>query len=134
VWSQQAYVKASNTGADDRFGGSLALSGDGSFLVVSAVQEDSAASNVGGNQIDNSASQSGAVYTFARNGTTWSQQAYIKATNTGVDDGFGTSIALSSDGWTLAVGSAFEDSAASGINQTQADNSTLDAGAVYLFR
>jgi hypothetical protein len=32
AWSQQAYVKASNTGEDDLFGHSVALSGDGNTL------------------------------------------------------------------------------------------------------
>jgi hypothetical protein len=38
---------------------------------------------VNGNQADNSMEQSGAVYVFARTGASWSQQAYLKASNTG---------------------------------------------------
>ena len=34
VWSQQAYIKASNVDASDNFGYSLSLSGDGSALAV----------------------------------------------------------------------------------------------------
>ncbi|MEX1363042.1 MAG: FG-GAP repeat protein, partial [Nannocystaceae bacterium] len=44
------YVKASNTGASDLFGWSVALSGDGSTLAVGAYQEDSNATGIGGNQ------------------------------------------------------------------------------------
>jgi hypothetical protein len=59
---QEAYVKASNTGADDRFGKSAAISGD--TLVVGARYEDSSATGIDGNQADNGASQSGAAYVF----------------------------------------------------------------------
>src|SRR5688572_15538663 len=70
-----AYVKASNTGALDLFGFSVALSADGSTLAVGAWGEESAATDIGGNQADNSALNAGAVYVFTRSGTTWSQQA-----------------------------------------------------------
>ena len=33
AWSQQAYIKASNTGTSDQFGSRLALSGDGNTLI-----------------------------------------------------------------------------------------------------
>ena len=55
AWSQQAYVKASNTGADDYFGSSVALSANGSTLAVGAVGEASAATGIGGDQTDNTA-------------------------------------------------------------------------------
>ena len=132
-WSQQAYVKASNTEAGDFFGWSVALSSDSNTLAVGAYLEDSAATGINGNQVDNSATNAGAVYIFTRNGTWWSQQAYVKASNTGVDDYLGRSVALSSDGNTVAVGAHNEDSAATDINGNQADNSATDAGAVYLY-
>ena len=64
VWSQQAYIKAPNTEAEDRFGQSVALAGDGSVLAVGAYQESSNATGIGGNQADNSATGSGAVYLY----------------------------------------------------------------------
>jgi hypothetical protein len=133
TWSQQAYVKASNTGAGDSFGAPVALSADGSMLAVGAYREDSAAIGIGGNQSDNSSPSAGAVYMFIRSGTMWSQQAYVKASNTGAEDSFGSSVALSADGSTLAVGAPGEDSAVTGIGGNQSDNSAADAGAVYLF-
>ncbi|HWO17361.1 MAG TPA: integrin, partial [Kofleriaceae bacterium] len=133
TWSQQAYVKASNTGEFDNFGVSVALSLDGATLAVGANGEASAASGVGGNQDDNSAQYAGAVYVFERSGTTWSQQAYVKASNTGVGDYFGQSVALSADDATLVVGAAGESSAANGIGGNQDDNSAQYAGAVYVF-
>ncbi|NCP78886.1 MAG: alpha/beta hydrolase, partial [Desulfuromonadales bacterium] len=112
VWSQQAYLKASNTEAGDYFGNAVSLSGD--TLVVGAYLEDSNAIGVDGNQADNSASDSGAVYVFTRNGTTWSQQAYLKASNTEAGDLFGNAVSLSGD--TLVVGAYLEDSNAIGVD------------------
>jgi hypothetical protein len=129
TWSQQAWLKASNTGSGDRFGYGVALSGD--TIVVSAPLERSIATGIDGNQADNTASASGAVYVFLRSGTTWSQQAYVKASNTAAEDGFGESVALEGD--TLVVGAYKEDSNAAGVDGSQADNSTADSGAVYVF-
>ena len=98
--AQQAYIKASNTGMGDNFGYSVAVSGD--TMVVGAPYEASNATGVNGNQNDNSAPGSGAAYVFVRNGTTWSQQAYLKASNTGASDQFGWSVAVSGD--TVVVG------------------------------
>jgi len=134
TWTQQAYVKPSNTGAGDSFSDSVALSGDGSTLVVGATGEASAATGIDGNQADNSAPNAGAVYVFKRSGTAWSQHAYVKASNTSANDLFGWSAALSADGSFLAVGAFGESSAALGIGGNQADNSALNAGAVYVFR
>jgi len=133
TWTQQAYVKASNTGAGDGFGTSLALSADGNTLAVGATAEDSSATGINGGQGDDSASYSGAVYVFVRGLTTWGQQAYVKASNTGASDGFGTSLALSADGNTLAVGAPYEDSSATGINGNQGSNTAIKSGAVYLY-
>jgi len=133
AWSQQAYVKASNTGAGDRFGASVSLSADGKTLAVGAIGEASNATGINGNQSDNSAYFSGAVYVFTHGGTAWSQQAYVKASNTGEYDNFGQSVTLSADGNTLAVGAIGEASSATGINGNQLDNSAFGSGAVYLF-
>ena len=59
--------------------------------------------------------------------------AYIKASNTSHDDQFGYAVAVSGDGNTLAVGAVNESSAAKGVNGNQADHSTLDSGAVYVY-
>jgi tartrate dehydratase beta subunit/fumarate hydratase class I family protein len=134
-WAQQAYLKSSNPDADDQFGFAVAMSADGNTLAVSAPFEDSSARGVNGNQRDNSIKNSGAVYLFTRSGSTWSQQAYVKASNTGEleeGDQFGYSVALSGDGNTVAVGAIGDDSSASGINGNQADNSMNGAGAVYV--
>ncbi|MEQ6342148.1 MAG: Ig-like domain-containing protein [Gammaproteobacteria bacterium] len=137
VWPQQAYVKASNTNAGDDFGRAVALSGDGNTLAVGAPFEDSNATGINGNQADNSVSEAGAVYVYTRSAGIWSQQAYVKASDTNaytvLGDMFGFAVALSGDGNTLAVGAHREDSNATGINGNHLDNSASDAGAVYVY-
>jgi len=129
VWTQQAYLKASNSGADDQFGFTVAISGN--TIVAGAPFEDSNATGVGGNQADNTATNAGAVYVFTRSGTTWSQQAYLKASNTGAGDQYGISVAIASN--TLVVGAHLEDSSATGVGGSQASNAATDAGAAYVF-
>jgi len=129
TWTQQAYLKASNTGTADWFGWSVAISGDA--VVVSALQEDSNARGVNGNQTDNSATDSGAAYVFVRSGNAWTQQAYLKASNAEASDWLGWSVAIFGD--TIVVGAHGEDSGAAGVNGSQADNSVPDAGAAYVF-
>jgi len=129
-WSQQAYLKASNTDAFDQFGISVAVSGD--TVVVGADREDSNATGVDGNQGDNSASNAGAAYVFVRDGSgNWAQQAYLKASNTNVGDFFGDSVAVSGD--TVVVGADGEDSNATGVDGDPSDNSASSAGAAYVF-
>jgi hypothetical protein len=130
-WSHQAYVKASNTGAGDNFGNSVALSGDGSTLAVGAPFEDGSGFGIDSTP-DEFAADAGAVYVFTKNAGTWSQQAYVKAFNTGAVDNFGMSVALNSDGNTLAVGAQLEDGNGTGIGS--ADNNELaNSGAAYLY-
>ena len=59
------------------------------------------------------------------------QVAYIKASNPDRADNFGDAVSLSGD--TLVVGAGSEDSATTGINGNQADNSKGNAGAAYVF-
>ena len=129
TWTQQLYLKASNTGTQDYFGGSVAVSGN--TVVVGAWGEDSNTTGLDGNQADNSAGMSGAAYVFVCRADIWSQQAYLKASNTGEIDQFGSSVAVSGD--TVVVGASTEGSSATGVNSNQADNSVVFAGAAYVF-
>lgn len=141
TWVQEAYVKASNADSlDATLGYSIgtafvrvALSGDGKALAISMPGEDSAASGFEGNSADNSVDGSGAAYLFVKNGSTWSQSLYLKASNPGVGDNFGFSLAMSGDARTLVVGARLEDSNATGLGGNQADNSAADTGAAYIF-
>ena len=123
-WSQQAYVKASNPSRQDYFGHSVSLSGD--TLAVGAIGEDSNSDGFRGLGI--SRDESGAVYVFTRSGTTWSQQAYLKAPHTDSYDYFGRSVSLSGD--TLAVGAVGEDGNAT---DDPSNNDVGGSGAVYVF-
>jgi hypothetical protein len=194
VWSPEAYVKAVNSDTNDFFGHTVSLSGpaggSADTLAVTAIFESSGGSGVTngtGTSTDNSASHAGAVYVFARTGTTWAQQAFIKAvparfadnfgcavavsgnrlaaascredvppandvgfvytyvrtgntwafdqrigaSNGGLDDSFGLTLALKDD--LLVVGSGLEDGSQPGINPMSDDNAP-DSGAAYMFR
>ena len=115
TWEQQAFLKASNAGNGDRFGGAVAIDGD--TLVVGADWEDGIADN------------SGAAYVFTRDGTgNWSEQQILKASNVGGEDWFGSAVDIEGD--TIIVGARNE--AGNGIDGP-ADNSENGAGAVYVF-
>jgi hypothetical protein len=62
AWSQQAYLKASNTAANQVFGSSVAVSGNS--VLAGAPGESSNAKGVDGNQLDTSAPGAGAAYVF----------------------------------------------------------------------
>ncbi|GBF40483.1 FG-GAP repeat protein [Leptospira johnsonii] len=134
IWTQEAYIKPSNPDEDDQFGVSVSLYGD--TLAVGASGEDSNQNNISSGTTassDNSSQSSGAVYVFVRSGSGWSQQAYLKASNSDPSDYFGAAISLYGD--TIAVG-ALDSSAQTFIsygNTASSDNSAQYAGAVYIF-
>jgi FG-GAP repeat len=107
----------------------VAVSGD--TVVVGASEEASNAAGVNGNQDDNSANFSGAVYVFKRTNGGWAHQAYLKASNSEVGDSFGYAVAVS--GELVAVGAWREESSATGVNGNQADNVASASGAAYVF-
>jgi hypothetical protein len=129
AWSQQAYLKASNTGTGDRFGSAVTISSN--TAIVGAAGEDSGTTGV--NSVpDEGGADSGAAYVFQRTGSSWIQQAYLKAGNSVVTDEFGCSVAVSGD--SVVVGARYEDSSTTGINSTPNDaGNGFDAGAAYLF-
>jgi trimeric autotransporter adhesin len=139
TWMPSAFIKAADALPFDRFGEIVALSSDASTLAVGAAGESGDALGVNepaGKSLDSS----GASYLFTRNATGWTQTSYIKASNTGRFDRFGTAIGLSSDGNVLAVGAIGESSVANGLNGNPLDdcfgarlNCADLAGAVYLY-
>ena len=128
VQALQAYLKSSNTGVDDYLGFSVAVSGD--TAVLGAFGEDSSTTGVNSKPNEGSL-DSGAAYVFVRNGTNWTQQAYLKASNPGVDDNFGWSVAVSGD--TVVIGAQNEDSSTTGINSIP-NNYASNSGAAYVFK
>ncbi|MSO30224.1 MAG: integrin [Acidobacteria bacterium] len=141
--TQTAIIKASNAEAYDHFGeggalpghtgNTVALSRDGSTVAVGAPHEASGAAGSNPSPSDNSTMNAGAVYVYARSGSNWTQQAYLKPSNPQRNVHFGSVVALSDDGNTLAVAAAWESSAATGINGNQKDLTIPQAGAVYVF-
>ncbi len=145
-WAPQAYVKAPNAGRRDRFGSTVALSGDGTVLAVAAPFEESAAAGVcvpdepacQERMADNSLSSTGsgnprgagAVYVYARGEQGWTPQAYVKASNTDRNDDFGTALVLSQDGNTLMVGAP--SSKLRFVDENE-EEGTLETGAVHIY-
>lgn len=133
-WLPQAYLKAANAHAADSFGAAVAISGE--TMVVGVPGESSAETTITNGATassDHSAASAGAVFVYVRSGSTWSQQAYIKAGNAAAGDQFGTSVAI--DGDTLVVGAPFEDGTGSGISTTvPSTRTTTDTGAVYIYK
>ena len=92
VWSEQAKLVASDAGADDEFGTSVAVSGD---TVVVGAQYD-----------DDGGQSTGSAYVYTRSGSTWSQETKLNGSAASPDDRMGTGVAV--DGNTIAV-SAYGD-------------------------
>ena len=103
TWTEQAKLLASDGGADDEFGISVAIAGD---TIV-----------VGGD--DDSGSSSGSAYVYTRTGTTWTEQAKLTASDGAAGDEFGHSVAVV--GETIVVGARLDD-----------DNGT-NSGSAYVF-
>ncbi len=107
VWTQQAVLLANDGALADKFGHSVAISED--TIVVGSYNDDSPLSN------------GGSAYVFVRNGTTWSFQQKLTASDGTADDEFGNAVGIEAE--FIAVGSHFADRPG-----------TSSAGSVYLFR
>jgi hypothetical protein len=105
--------------------------------VVGASAEDSnqtTITNGTSSSADNLALNADAVYVYKRTGTTWAQEAYLKASNAAATDYFGNSTSINGD--TIVVGAYNEDSNQTTITNgtsSSADNSAGQAGAVYVY-
>ena len=89
AWTQQAKIQASAASASAEFGISTAIDGD--IVIVGAANE-----NIDG-------SVAGGAYIFARDGTTWTQQARIVSTDLQAGHRFGNSVAIDVDSLTTIV-------------------------------
>lgn len=127
VWTQQAYIKADVVRFFDELGKSVALDGD--VLVAGAPGDANSSAGVNPAR-DTTASRAGAAYVFTRSGTTWVQEAYLKASNPAANAEFGISVGVS--GGTAVVGSWFEASGTNTINSIP-NSAATDAGAAYVF-
>lgn len=96
TWSQQAKLTASDAASGDAFGRFVAISGDGLYALI------------GANGDDDGSSGSGSAYVFLRDGTSWSQQQKLNASDAATNDNFGEDVDINTDG-TYAVVGAHED-------------------------
>ncbi|EDM79208.1 PAS/PAC sensor signal transduction histidine kinase [Plesiocystis pacifica SIR-1] len=128
-WAFDAYIKASNAGAADSFGRSLAVSEDGDACDRHAFRGQRG-TTVGGDELDDSAANAGAAYVFQRIQGEWQQRAYLKAADAHAGDEFGASVDISADGERVVVGAPFAElEDASGTTSPEQE----DAGAAYVF-
>lgn len=97
TWTQQQELTRSDPGADDLFGFSVALSGDGNYAIVGAYQDSPIAAG------------SGSVYVFVRNGSVWSQQQKLTASDGSANAQFGRAVAINGDGTIVLVGAEGDD-------------------------
>ena len=129
-WTQIARISADEPGEGDSFGKEMAVEND--MLFVGAPGEDGDGVDLLGDHLDDSATDSGAVYAFDVFDDNFDQVAYIKAPNTDAEDTFGSSLTVF--GNYLVVGASNEQSSAMGVGGNQLDNSSGGRGAAYLYR
>ena len=119
------------------YGSAISLGGTYAHpvLAVGAPLDASSARGIDGNPNSGFSISTGAVFVYD-----WPDglsgrdvQSYLKASNADPTDLFGSFVALSADGTTLAVGAPGEGSAARGINGDQNDNANSLSGAAYVF-
>ena len=110
-WVEEATLQASDGDNGDRFGFWVGLSGE--VAVIGALGDDDACP-------PNPLCDSGAVYVFRYDGTSWVEEAKLLASDAAEGGAFGFRVAVSGD---VALVGAFTD-----------DDAGDDAGAVYVFR
>jgi len=108
-WKQQAKLKSSVEMENNRFGLSVALSGNTALV----------------GEYNQNEKVTGAAYIFVRDKQSrWTEQAKLLASNGKTSDFFGSSIALSSAGDTAVIGA----------HQVNESSGIYDSGAVYIFQ
>lgn len=97
TWNQQAKLIASDASANDRFGNSVALSGD--VAIIGSASDDTVGND------------SGSAYIFVRNGDMWEENKKLTSSDTEAYDNFGSSVSISGD--VAIIGSPYDDNAGS---------------------
>jgi len=105
IWIEQAKLTASDSEVDDRFGIDAEISGE--YILVGAFFDDDLGS------------RSGSAYMFKRDGTVWTQQAKLTASDGAADDWFGVNLSLHGDD--AAIAARYDDDLGS------------NSGSVYIF-
>ena len=117
TWTEQTILRASDGQANDYFGHSVDISGDGTRVVVGAYLEDGGS----GDPVSNS----GAAYVFKRDGTSWTEEKIIHASDPQATDRFSESIRINKAGDTIISGAPYEDGGSG--------DPLTSAGAAYIY-
>ena len=106
-WSHQKELFHPNLAANDFFGRSVSISGDGLYALIGVAYDDTGASGAGSAQV------------YVRTGTSWSHQAQLLHPNPAANDYFGYSVSISGDGLYALVGVAYDDTGATDAGSAQ---------------
>lgn len=109
TYTQSQKLTASDGATVDWFGYSVAISADGSVIIVGAPLDD------------DKGADSGSVYVFTKGTTSYTQTLKITASNGAAADQFGSSVAVTSSGSIIVVGAHLD------------DPSGTDSGSIYVF-
>ena len=110
TWTMDLKTNPYSSSLQNRYGYSVSIAGDGLTACVGVPFDDT-----GG-------AQKGAVHVYTRSGSTWTLAYTLQGSNTVAGDYFGTSVDISRDGLTIAVGCGGD------------DTSNTDSGSVYVFK
>lgn len=117
------FLKGERSAENDLFGWQVAISGDGQTLAVGSPFENDT-KPCGGRC--GPRTPVGVVYVFTKSGDEWTLEERLEPTRLRTDDTFGSSLSLSFDGDTLAVGAPGDDSSHRG--RSRADEYELSLG------
>ena len=111
-WALQQKIDPPSAEGYDVIGKNVDINSDGSVIVIAASGDD-----------DVAADGSGAVYVYQRDGTSWSYERKITASDGAAGDRFGGTVAISGDGFDIAAAAPYQDHATYGTN----------CGSVYIY-
>jgi hypothetical protein len=97
-WTQAETLISKDADAYDGFGSSVAVSGDGSTIVVGAPSDE-----------DPNGSEAGSAYVFSQSSGYWAQSEKLVAADGDSSDSFGSSVGVSDGGETALVGARFDE-------------------------
>lgn len=106
-WILQQKLYASDPAVNVYFSLGLAISSDGSYILIGAVGNNSS---------------KGSVYVFLRNGNVWTQQTKLVASDGLLNNNFGHDVCLNADATIALIGAPDRD-----------DNGLSNSGCVYVF-
>ena len=126
-WSFAAELVTPNP-SDQQFGGSVAMSSNGSRILVGALRESSGSAAA----FDSAMPQSGAAYRFDRSGAEWRFTSFLKSPRPEMGAGFGYRGAITDAGEAF-VSAPREDGSSTGVGGAPGPGND-GSGALYIFR